>query len=146
MESCLVQSTRTIEVRIFQEKYLYLRLWVDILTPEEAAKNPPEAITPPAPRDMEVRVIVWDTRNVILKDNDGKRSDILVVGIMEGQQPQSTDTHWNSKDGTGMFNWRMKFGTKIPGPNSRLKLQVWDRNVLTPNGKEKFIINYYYFS
>jgi hypothetical protein len=76
------------------------------LTPEEARANPPEPIAPPAPLEYELRVIVWNTRNVKTQDDGGKRGDILVAGFPDGQQPQTTDTHWNSKDGTGMFNWR----------------------------------------
>ena len=28
----------------------------------------------------------------------------------------------------------MKFPINVPNPNPRFKLQIWDRNVLTPNG------------
>lgn len=78
-------------------------------------------------------MIVWDTQKVVFKDK-GKSSDILVVAFPEGSEPQSTDTHWNSLDGTGMFNWRLKYPITLPAPNPRFKLQVWDRNMMNPNG------------
>jgi hypothetical protein len=33
-----------------------LKLWIDILTKEEAQNNPPEPISPPVPLDFELRV------------------------------------------------------------------------------------------
>lgn len=33
-----------------------LKMWIDILTPEEAARIPEEKITPPLPRNYELRV------------------------------------------------------------------------------------------
>ncbi len=76
---------------------------------------------------------VWETRNVVFKDK--KSSDIFVVGYPEGvgQKPQTTDTHWRSEDGTGNFNWRMKFSIIVPNPTPRFKLQVWDKDLLKPN-------------
>ena len=111
-----------------------IRLYIDILTQEEAARIPQDNIMPPVPQNYEMRVIVWETKNVVLKNSGGKSSDIIVVGYPEGQEPQSTDTHWNSKDGQGLFNWRLKYPITVPNPKPRFKLQVWDRNVLTPNG------------
>jgi hypothetical protein len=108
-----------------------LKLWVDIMTPDEAKKNPPEPISPPAPINYELRVIIWDTKEVVFKDKN--MSDIFVVGYPEGQKPQTTDTHWRSEDGTGAFNWRMKFPVTVPCPVPRLKLQVWDKDILNPN-------------
>jgi hypothetical protein len=80
---------------------------VEVLTPEEASKNPPEPIEPPREVQSELRVIIWNTRKV----NKGtqKKRDIMLTAYLEGSKPQTTDTHWNSEDGTGAFNWRMKF-------------------------------------
>lgn len=45
-----------------------IKLWIDILTAEEARKIPPENIAPPSPMECELRVIVWDTKEVVFKD------------------------------------------------------------------------------
>jgi hypothetical protein len=45
-----------------------LKLWVDILTPDEALKNPKEHIAPPEPLEVEVRLIIWQAKNVVFKD------------------------------------------------------------------------------
>lgn len=82
-------------------------MWVDVMTLEEAKNNPPEQIEPPKEIQCELRVIIWNTKKVNLGTQ--KNRDIMVIGYMEGQKPQSTDTHWRSENGEGMFNWRMKF-------------------------------------
>eukprot|EP01119_Soliformovum_irregulare_P020127 TRINITY_DN648_c0_g1_i1.p1 TRINITY_DN648_c0_g1~~TRINITY_DN648_c0_g1_i1.p1 ORF type:complete len:1282 (+),score=464.21 TRINITY_DN648_c0_g1_i1:141-3986(+) len=108
-----------------------LKLWVDIMTPEQAAKSPKEDISPPLPMGYEMRVIVWNTREVVFKDKN--MSDIFVTGYPEGQDPQVTDVHWRSEDGTGAFNWRMKFPITLPTTQNRFKLQIWDKDILNPN-------------
>jgi len=108
-----------------------LKLWVDILTPEEASKTPMEDISPPLPLGYEMRVIVWNTREVVFKDKN--MSDIFCTGYPEGQDPQVTDVHWRSEDGTGAFNWRMKFPITLPTHQNRFKLQIWDKDILNPN-------------
>jgi len=108
-----------------------VKLWVDILTPDQAKNNPPEPIAPPTPLEYELRVIIWDTKEVIFKD--AKMSDIFVTCYPEGQKPQITDTHWRSEDGTGSFNWRMKFPLILPTNIPKFKMQIWDKDLLNPN-------------
>ena len=38
---------------------------------------------------------------------------------------KETDSHMGSKDGHGVFNWRMKFPLELPG-EPRLKIQIFD--------------------
>ena len=40
----------------------HLEMWVDILTPEQAAEVPPIEIAPPEPMAFELRVICWQVR------------------------------------------------------------------------------------
>jgi len=108
-----------------------LKMWVDLFTPEEAKLNPPEDIKPPLPLQYELRVIIWETKEVTFKDKN--MSDIFVAVYPEGQKPQMTDVHWRSENGQGLFNWRMKFPITVPCPNPRLKIQVWDKDILNPN-------------
>jgi len=108
-----------------------LELWLDIMTPEEAASHPKIEISPPLPRNFELRMVIWNTKDVTFKD--AKMSDIFVVGYIEGKEPQKTDIHWRSENGEGMFNWRMVFPVTLPYKNSRLKIQIWDKDLLNPN-------------
>lgn len=109
-----------------------LEMFVEVLTPEEAARIPPKNIAPPQPKPFELRLVVWQTRKCAPKDE--KKSDIFVSAMMDGMprsERQETDSHWNSKDGTGSFNWRMKFPLMLPYPNPRLKLQIWDKDLIS---------------
>jgi len=108
-----------------------LKLWVDIMTPSEAAKTPKEDISPPEPLNCELRLIIWQARNVVFKD--AKMSDIFVTAAPDDQKPQSTDVHYRSEDGKGSFNWRMKFPITLPVKTPRLKIQVWDKDFFNPN-------------
>jgi len=108
-----------------------LEMWLDIFTPEEAAANPKVPIGPPIPRSFELRVIVWNTKDVAFRDKN--MSDIFLVVYPEGMEPQKTDVHYRSENGEGMFNWRMVFPIVLPCKNSRLKIQIWDKDLLNPN-------------
>jgi len=108
-----------------------VELWLDIMTPEEAATNPKVPIGPPLPRPFELRVIIWNTKDVAFKDKG--MSDIFVVAFVEGVESQKTDIHWRSENGEGMFNWRMLFPITLPYKTPRFRIQIWDKDLLNPN-------------
>ncbi|MEQ2207243.1 hypothetical protein XENOCAPTIV_009216 [Xenoophorus captivus] len=64
---------------------------------------------------FELRVIIWNTDEVVLEDDDiftgEKSSDIFVRGWLKGQQEdkQDTDVHYHSITGEGNFNWRFVY-------------------------------------
>ena len=101
---------------------------------DEAANVPISPMLPAVKEEWELRVVVWKTRKVPLIN--GNSVDIFVTGELEtmhgdkteGYFPKrnvfSTDVDRGSKDGSGAFNWRMKFDCKIPSKLPRLKLQL----------------------
>uniref|UniRef100_A0A4W6ERT2 Otoferlin a n=1 Tax=Lates calcarifer TaxID=8187 RepID=A0A4W6ERT2_LATCA len=120
-----------------------IEMWVDMFPMDMPAPGPAIDISPRKPKRYELRVIIWNTDEVILEDDDyftgEKSSDIFVRGWLKGQQEdkQDTDVHYHSLTGEGNFNWRFVFPFdylmsmfswdeteyKIP---PRLTLQVWD--------------------
>ena len=46
------------------------------------------------------------------------------TGWSQDEITKTTDTHMNSKDGYGVFNWRMKFDISVPCEFPRLKFEV----------------------
>jgi hypothetical protein len=110
-----------------------LRLWIDILTPGDAAKYPKLDITPPPPRPFQLRVIIWRARNVAAGDAMTNMNDLYTRCWIEGQRPQETDTHWRAKGGKGSFNWRFKFDIELPYDHPVLTFQLWDRDILKWN-------------
>lgn len=68
---------------------------------------------------------MWETRDVPLKDGDSV--DIFVkvqfdpTGWSGGLIEKQTDTHYASKDGRGVFNYRFLFDLQTPCDFPRLK-------------------------
>ncbi|BES98342.1 Hypothetical protein NTJ_11157 [Nesidiocoris tenuis] len=130
-----------------------LEMWVDMFPMDMPAPGPPLDIAPRKPKPYELRVIIWNTDEVVLEDDafftGEKMSDIYVKGWLKGPEDcQCTDIHYRSLTGEGNFNWRFAFPfqylvaeqkivisrkeslfswdeteSKIP---ARLELQVWD--------------------
>ncbi|XP_051908889.1 otoferlin isoform X15 [Hippocampus zosterae] len=92
-----------------------IEMWVDMFPMDTPAPGPAIEIAPRKPKRYELRVIIWNTDEVILEDDDyftgEKSSDIFVRGWLKGQQEdrQDTDVHYHSLTGEGNFNWRFVF-------------------------------------
>jgi hypothetical protein len=121
----------------------YLWLWVELLTPEQAAQTPMEKFLRMDPMVFELRAVVWNTKDVIPLDysvftDQAPTSDILVGGEYNDKRRQFTDVHLNSSSGEGWFNYRMKWEMTVPVPEGekqqyRMYFGVWNNNYLRPN-------------
>uniref|UniRef100_A0A4W4DYS2 C2 domain-containing protein n=1 Tax=Electrophorus electricus TaxID=8005 RepID=A0A4W4DYS2_ELEEL len=92
----------------------YVHMWIDMF-PVDVPAPPPINITPRLPVSYELRVIIWNTDDVVLDDvnpfTGEPSSDIYVKGWIKGLEDnkQETDVHFNSLTGEGNFNWRFVF-------------------------------------
>ena len=118
-----------------------LQLWMELLTTKKAKKCPMTDIQPPEKGSYELRVIVWECENCPEMDSLTNATDLYVTGELETleeeeENRQQTDIHFRSRNGCGAFNWRMKFPIKLPKRSNkypRLKLQIWDKDIFSPD-------------
>ncbi|XP_040217713.1 myoferlin isoform X3 [Rana temporaria] len=91
-----------------------LEMWVDVFPKYLGPPGPPFNITPRKAKNYILRVIVWNTKDVLLDEKSitgEEMSDIYVKGWIPGNEEnkQKTDVHYRSLDGEGNFNWRFVF-------------------------------------
>ncbi|XP_069095924.1 myoferlin isoform X4 [Pleurodeles waltl] len=91
-----------------------IQMWVDIFPKSQGPPGPPFNIAPRKAKTYQLRVIIWNTKDVILDEKSitgEEMSDIYVKGWVPGNEDnkQKTDVHYRSLDGEGNFNWRFVF-------------------------------------
>lgn len=90
-----------------------IEMWVEVLSMEEARRMPISQLSAQSKEQYEIRLIIWETRDVPLVD--GKSVDIYMkvlfdpTGWSGNEIIKETDVHYGSKDGRGEFNYRFKF-------------------------------------
>jgi len=114
-----------------------VEMWIEMCETSRVSEFPPTELEPPKPTEVEVRIVLWGTRNVKLVDGD--HVDVCIQCILDcaqyqGRYPvfQETDTHLNSKDGKGVFNWRVVYPRiVVPVEACVVQVKVLDDNQIT---------------
>lgn len=70
-----------------------LEMWIDILPAK--SREPATVIYPKEQLPYELRVIVWQTKDCVFKDEATKANDLYARGgVQRGDMFLETDTHW----------------------------------------------------
>jgi hypothetical protein len=120
-------------------------MWVEVLTLDEARKIPMAKLQSQSKEEYELRLIIWETRDVPLVN--GESVDIFVKVVFDptgwagSQIEKKTDTHYASKDGRGIFNYRFKFPFETPCDFPRLKFSIYDYGVISDEALGEALLN-----
>ncbi|CAD8085861.1 unnamed protein product [Paramecium sonneborni] len=109
-----------------------IRLFLEIIPSKQTSilKNPWFIEQRPKAKHL-IRCVVWDVLDVPSHDDEGS-SDLYVVGFVDQDQKQKTDTHFRSFNGKGSFNWRMVFPIELPQQQQTiLTFQIFDKDIFT---------------
>jgi hypothetical protein len=114
-----------------------LEMWIDIIKPMN--KEPPTIIYPKVQNPYELRVILWEAKDCVYKDEATESNDLYASGgVKRHNKDQETDTHWFCR-ATGSFNYRWKFEVMLPVDQNknygedRFGLKLWDRDLIGAN-------------
>ena len=118
-----------------------LEMWVDLFPMDMPLPRLQVDISPRKPTSWELRVIIWNTDEVVLEDDSffsgEKMSDIYVKGWLKGPEDcQATDVHYRSLTGEGNFNWRFIFPFEYLAAEEKIviskkeSLFSWDESIV----------------
>jgi hypothetical protein len=61
-----------------------------------------------------VRLVVWDTKEIICEDAEGT-SDVFFRCFFDSKDSKESDCHYRCQNGKASFNYRLLFNVKAPG-------------------------------
>ena len=110
-------------------------IWVETYTVEEARKIDTQKMDAITREKYEIRVVVWETREVPLVDGDNVDIFVRVIfdptGWSADEVEKKTDIHHTSTTGWGSFNWRFKFEIEVPCDFPRIKFAIHDQGFIS---------------
>ena len=112
------------------------KCWVEInpakVEPEIEEKLKPYDISQKPHEEVEVRLVVWDTKEIKMMDAEGT-SDVYIRDFFDSKNALETDCHYRCQDGKASFNYRLKFQEQFPKKSYFLDLQAYDRDFFKSN-------------
>lgn len=107
-------------------------MWVECFSKEEKEKVKKWNISLQIKKKIQLRLIIWQTKEISITDVDGT-SDIYIVSSIESCQKQMTDTHFQCSNGEACFNWRIIENVDYnPSADSNksliLRLDIYDKD------------------
>jgi len=114
-------------------------LRLDLLTEDQAPRNKAEELSKPQRQEYELRLVVWNTKDVRLPDDKRKNSEMdqkMSVtanfnGLYGGDVIKWTDVAWYAASGQAEWNYRFKWRLTIPCKVPRVKFQMWNASLIS---------------
>mmetsp|Transcript_45036 Transcript_45036/g.102042 ORF Transcript_45036/g.102042 Transcript_45036/m.102042 type:complete len:1451 (+) Transcript_45036:77-4429(+) len=116
-----------------------LTMWVQMVSSTGASELPATRLRKPPDAELEVRLVIWDTKKVLAVDNG--HSDVKMYVRLEcdgykGSEPnpQETDVHFNctEPEGHAKFNYRIVFrNIRMPIQTATITIEVYDYNAIS---------------
>jgi len=98
-------------------------MWVEILparcAPED--EEPIWDIKKKPPQEFQVRLVVWDTKDIKMMDAEGT-SDAFIRAFFDNDNALESDTHFRCQNGKASFNYRLLFNESLPRKDYRLTI------------------------
>lgn len=90
-------------------------MWIEIIPTSVPIKEVPiYDLTPRTPEELEVRLVIWDTLDVVCMDVEGT-SDVYCKAFFDSkEETHETDTHYRCQNGKASFNYRLLYTVKHP--------------------------------
>ena len=107
-----------------------ITLWVEIFDQKDRMNMEPWQITPEPKTEIEMRLIIWETEDMELRDDEGT-SDVFITAYLDPKDKQSTDVHYRCQNGTASFNWRMVYKLELPNRYSKLVVHAYDKDIFS---------------
>jgi hypothetical protein len=107
-----------------------ISLWVEIFDKKDRLNMEAWQITPEPKTTIEMRLIVWETEDMELRDDEGT-SDVFISAYVDPKDTQSTDVHYRCQNGTASFNWRMIYRLELPSKYNLLVLHAYDKDIFS---------------
>ena len=107
-----------------------IKLWVEIFDKKDRMNMEPWQISPEPKTTIEMRLIIWETEDMELRDDEGT-SDVFISAYVDPKQKQSTDVHYRCQNGTASFNWRMVFKLELPNKYNKLVFHAYDKDIFS---------------
>ena len=107
-----------------------ITLWIEIFDKKDMIHMEPWQISPEPKTTIEMRVIIWETEDMELRDDEGT-SDVFITTYFDPKKKQSTDVHYRCQNGIASFNWRMIFRLDLPNKYNKLIINAYDKDIFS---------------
>ena len=110
-----------------------LKVRLEVMSTQASMSRAVEAMPSALPENYQVRMVIWSTKQVACLEGDDSTHQTVSLIHQKADDiilEESTDTHYGSLDGTGIFNWRLVMDTPFPCPDPTFRVRLNHQSVI----------------